>query len=102
MELKARDRVLLLLKTGRVGDKYWRHGVILNEATGVHHKVFTGSRVVRDIDFSNKGVSKKGTLCKETLMFSWVDPYVFFSTAFSTHSTLDYSTAFSTYIIELP
>jgi len=26
-------------------------------------------------------------------MFSWVDPYVFFSTAFSTHSTLllDYS-----------
>ena len=35
-------------------------------------------------------------------MFSWVDPYVFFSTAFSTHSTLDYSTAFSTYIIELP
>jgi hypothetical protein len=44
----------------------------------------------------------KGILCKETLMFSWVDPYVFFSTAFSTHSTLDYSTAFSTYIIELP
>ncbi len=24
-------------------------------------------------------------------MFSWVDPYVFFSTAFSTHSTLLYS-----------
>ncbi len=38
--------------------------------------------VLRDV----RRALHKGILCKETLMFSWVDPYVFFSTAFSTHS----------------
>ena len=67
MALKPRDHVLLLLKTGNGGDKFWRHGVILDEASGVHHQVLTGSRVVREIDFSNKGVSKIVPFDGETL-----------------------------------
>ena len=38
-------------------------------------------RLQRVVAESERGASK-GILCKETLMFSWVDPYVFFSTAF--------------------